>query len=673
MTKRNLFIRIGIIIVLLCLIAPSFINRISNEADNNDVIFSLNCNNARMVLSEEEFDNTLDENMKNGVKTAFVAEESINSLISAGYVTGIKYNVLCHKYDDESEDIIKALQNDNKIHNDSYLLITKRENCKEYLDKWISAKYADNEYVKISTPLNADVYLLYEGISNAWQVPIGFDEQKIEYAYNKGFDIVLSMMPGGYTKTKYIDYVAELIDKYDVKFLNLKECAIKRGTEKIQNKNISALCSLIEDKKLNLILTENQDQLSNQKPIGYAKLIESAQGRVLRGYETADFIQTNTGATISDMRYSQILNSVVDRNIRFVTINQLTNGSDSFAKKSEKTNIATKAALQKLESIGFNTQSYSKQYNYAVNHRSVSYVPMLLIIVMCLTILEWLTGKRLFIIEILALVGSVLSIGFTKVMPEAIILLYPTLFALVAPCFAITAVMVYVKAFREKLSTLLLMVSSVVLALVILLACGMVQSSLLSGIDYYLNSIIFRGIKLSLIVPILYSAVSYGIIFSDNSESKINKLIKLLNCQIKVYWVILAGIILGAGAIYLIRSGNVKSISPLETFMRNAITDIMEARPRTKEFLVGWPCFALFLYYIKNTRSNILGWCFFVGSSILFASVINSFCHVFTATSTIFMRVLNGFVIGMVICVLLLVANEIVIRLVKKYITAGKE
>ena len=116
MTKRNLFIRIGIIIVLLCLITPSFINRISNEADNNDVIFSLNYNNARMVLSEEEFDNTLDENIKNGVKTAFVAEESINSLISAGYVTGIKYNVLCHKYDDESEDIIKALQNDNKIH-----------------------------------------------------------------------------------------------------------------------------------------------------------------------------------------------------------------------------------------------------------------------------------------------------------------------------------------------------------------------------------------------------------------------------------------------------------------------------------------------------------------------------------------------------------------------------
>lgn len=673
MTKRKLLIRFLIMLILIGLMLPSFMQRVSNEAKNNDCIFALNYNNAVMVLSGEEFDKSLDENMKNGVKTVLVGEESINSLISAGYVTGIKYNVLCHKYDDESEDIIKLLKGDKKIHNDSYVLITKRPDSKAYLDKWISAKYSDDEYVKVKTPLDADVYLLYEGFGNAWQVTTGFDEQKISYAHEKGFDIVLSMMLGAYTQTDYIEHVAELVDKYDIRFINLKEVYKDENGEKSAKKNIDAFCKMIKEKELYLILTENQTQLSNQKPIGYEKLVESADGRVLRGYETADFLQTNTGATISEMRYSQIFNSVIDRNIRFVTINQLTNGTDSFGEKSEKTNAATKAALDKLSEAGYNTQSYDMQYDYSVNRRMVSAAAMVLIILMCLTILEWLCGKKLPKIEILAAIGAVLSIPFSYVAPVSIVLLYPTLFAVVAPCFAFTAVMIYIKNMRTRLSNAMFLISSVLVALVVLMLCGIVQSSLLSGLDYYLNSIIFRGIKLSLVVPIAYSAFSYGIIFSDKSEKGIDKVIKILNSQIKVYWVIIGAVVAAAGAIYLIRSGNVKTISPLESFMRNAITEIMPARPRTKEFLVGWPCLVLLLYYIKNTDCRILQWCFSVGSSILFASVINSFCHVFTSAATIYMRVINGLLIGAVISLVLLVINEVIVRMVKKYIITGKE
>ena len=184
------------------------------------------------------------------------------------------------------------------------------------------------------------------------------------------------------------------------------------------------------------------------------------------------------------------------------------------------------------------------------------------------------------------------------------------------------------------------------------------QTVLLSGLDYYLNSIIFRGIKLSLIVPILYSAVSYAIIFSEKTQEHfMKKVIKTLTMDIKVYWVIIAGVIGAAGAIYLIRSGNVTSISPFENFIRNTITEIMPARPRTKEFLIGWPALILFLYYIKNTKCTLLQWCFNVGACILFASVINSFCHVFTSAGVIYMRLLNGLMIGVVIGAVFYVIN----------------
>ena len=106
---------------------------------------------------------------------------------------------------------------------------------------------------------------------------------------------------------------------------------------------------------------------------------------------------------------------------------------------------------------------------------------------------------------------------------------------------------------------------------------------------------------------------------------------------------IIAGFVGIVGLIYIIRSGNVKSISGAENFMRNTITEKMAARPRTKEFFVGWPCLILFVYYLKRTDIKLVQWLTGIGASILFASVINSFCHVFTAAEIIYMRVINGF------------------------------
>lgn len=673
MSKRNLLVRIGIFIVLTAMLIPAFSVRISNESKNKDVVFALNYNNAHMVLSAEEFDETLEENKKIGVNTLLIGEESLNSLISAGYVTGIRYNVLCHKYDDESEDIIRLLSGNRKIHNDSYVLITKREEVKEYLDKWIPSKYSEDEYVKKTTPLNADVYVLYEGISDAWKVTMGFDEKKIEKAHASGFNIALSMMLGAYSKTEYIEFIEDIIDKYNVKFINLKEGYKDQSRMENAEKNYEGLCKLIKEKGLYLVLTETATQLSNQKPIGYEKLILSAEGRVMRGYDTVDFLDTNTGPTAIDKRYYQILNSVVDRNLRFVTVNQLTNGTDDFGERSRKTNSSTDQVMRKLEEIGYNTSSYDTVFDYNTDRRFVSAVGMVIMIIMGLTVLEWLKAKKLGKLRILAAVGIVLSIGFSYKAPDTIILLYPTLFAALAPCFAITAVFAFVKCMREKLSGVLLTLASAFVALGVLLWCGMVQSTLLSGFDYYINSLIFRGIKISLIVPILYSIVAYTIIFGEKDESYISKLIKVLNMEIKVYWLVIFGMALAFAGIYLIRSGNVTEISATENLLRNTITNLMTERPRTKEFLVGWPCLILFLYYIKNTDIKLLQWAFAVGSSILFASVINSFCHVFTGAGIIYTRVINGVILGVCVCVGAIVVNAVIVRIVQYLLKKGKE
>ena len=65
------------------------------------------------------------------------------------------------------------------------------------------------------------------------------------------------------------------------------------------------------------------------------------------------------------------------------------------------------------------------------------------------------------------------------------------------------------------------------------------------------------------------------------------------------------------------------------------------------------------IYYVKKDSAKILQWIFAVGASMLFASTINTFCHVFTLTETMFLRIATGILFGGVITVVALIINHI--------------
>ena len=199
------------------------------------------------------------------------------------------------------------------------------------------------------------------------------------------------------------------------------------------------------------------------------------------------------------------------------------------------------------------------------------------------------------------------------------------------------------------------------------LCVGMLgMGAMLSGIDYYVNNLIFRGIKLSLLVPVFYTLVIYYLIYVKNEKGGfLSDVKRVMTAEIKVYWLIISAVVLGVGAYYIMRSGNVNKISSVELAMRNLITEIFPARPRTKEFLIGYPALVLFVYHVKKTDWKLIQWGCAVMASILAASVTNSFCHVFTDLSTIYMRVFNGLIIGIAVSVVVYMVNLLLVRCVK--------
>ncbi len=657
-----------VLVVMVILLIPGLGNRIENENKNNNVTVSLLYNDIRNKVSADTLSKILKEYKSKGFNVVSLMENDVNALVGRGDITSIKYNVLRHKYDDESMRIADAIkENCPDVSYDSHILLVKRENEKKQLSGMIPLKYSDKEYKKLENVENMDIYVFYDGRKNLWDISLGYEEDVIKELSEEGFEVVLVHKVKNYSETLYLDDMERLIKKYDIRYLNIKEDANKYKADNINEKNYKGISRIINENDMTLVVTENSDQLSNQKALGYSYIFNEAMKdggpkKVIRSYETYD--NSHADETNYKYRTNQYFNSTVDRNIRFINVTQIVVDNATFEECADYTLKAAEYYKEKIEGLGFTVNSQQNKLDYTAN-KKLNAAACAVIMVMCaLLILQMLISKKIFKLTVFALILSVFAFGITFVMPSSLIALYPSLYSVVMSSFAMTLLLYFVKVKKDKCGFFKLFIGSLIIILSSLLIGAVGMGSMLSGIDYYINNEIFRGIKISLLVPVVYTAVIFFFMFlKEEKTTFIEYIRKVLYSDIKVYWVIIAGVIGMVGIYYIIRSGNVNSISSFETFMRNAITEIFPARPRTKEFLVGYPSLLLFVFYVKKSDFRLLQGVFAVGTSVLAASVTNSFCHVFTDISVIFMRVVNGLFVGLAVSVVAYIANLVLFKI----------
>ena len=137
----------ALMIVMLLLITPSLFTRLDAEKANKNVNIAVLYNDLVKKVSKEKLWDNLEEYKKIGVDTVAVMEEDLNALVSAGEVTCIKYNVLLHKYDEESVyvgDVIK--ERFPNVTLDSYVVLVKREELQEKLSYLIPRRFGEDDY-----------------------------------------------------------------------------------------------------------------------------------------------------------------------------------------------------------------------------------------------------------------------------------------------------------------------------------------------------------------------------------------------------------------------------------------------------------------------------------------------------------------------------------------------
>ena len=177
---------------------------------------------------------------------------------------------------------------------------------------------------------------------------------------------------------------------------------------------------------------------------------------------------------------------------------------------------------------------------------------------------------------------------------------------------------------------------------------GLVVSSLLLEDLFVFKLYQFRGVKVSLFLPLLFlllAATYLGQFRISQIDFSYSKLLA-------------GGLLLGLFLFLLVRSGNFNFLrsTDLEEAIRRWLDANLLVRPRFKEFLIGHPAMIAWLYLAGRFEKNfqfckltlfLLG---FIGQ----ISIINTFVHVHTPVTISLIRTANGLAGGMMLGTVLL-------------------
>lgn len=144
-----------------------------------------------------------------------------------------------------------------------------------------------------------------------------------------------------------------------------------------------------------------------------------------------------------------------------------------------------------------------------------------------------------------------------------------------------------------------------------------------------------------------------------NVEKPIEHAKQLLDKALDYKWAALFALVAVAGVIYISRTGNTTAeLSVAESTMRNFLNDAMGVRPRSKEFLIGYP-FTLLLFWLGASRKN---WILTIPAIIGQVSLVNTYAHIHTALLMSLQRSFNGLVLGIVLGVLLVLGVQLLLK-----------
>ena len=208
------------------------------------------------------------------------------------------------------------------------------------------------------------------------------------------------------------------------------------------------------------------------------------------------------------------------------------------------------------------------------------------------------------------------------------------------------------------------MAQIILLAVVALLITGAMSmagaaylSGALSDVEYFLEFQIFRGIKLTFVLPLVLVSVAFlqrFSLFEDIAPKDIgviSQIKRILDLPVKVK-AFLVFLVAAAGVVIMLaRSGHTAGmpVSGAEIQFRQFLENLFYARPRSKELLIGHPAFMLAIMGYFKRWSRSIFFLLVVVATVGQSSMVETFAHMRTPIYMSFIRGVDGLVLGAIL------------------------
>ena len=179
-------------------------------------------------------------------------------------------------------------------------------------------------------------------------------------------------------------------------------------------------------------------------------------------------------------------------------------------------------------------------------------------------------------------------------------------------------------------------------------------SGSLADTEYLLEVNIFRGVKLTFVLPLVLVAIAFLQRFDvfdgkmDDTDGVIAQAKKILDMPVKIKTLFIMLLVLAAGVVFVARSGHTMGmpVSGAELQFRAFLEKAMYARPRSKELMIGHPAFMLAAMAWFRKWPTMVLFALVIVATIGMGSMVETFAHMRSPVFMSFARGIGGIELG---------------------------
>ncbi|HWQ75765.1 MAG TPA: DUF5693 family protein [Syntrophomonas sp.] len=670
--RRYVFLWLALAVTLL-LSMSGFILRTSNEKMNNSVVTVADYQlfEKSALASNRSVDEVLEKLKDAGVKDIAVKETTLRGLAARGEI-GVSsfadFTAEARTHQPQLWATVSRLPAFNKISPANLVAAAYEQETADFLRERLGHRFDAGRIIEVQGEgidyfiINAELEQLDKSKTNINKdvdVQLGFEEPILQKVKSMGFAIVLRPGDNLGSNSAYLKEYEPLIHKYNIRTLIFNYNRVSGNPD-----DLDVMAKVIDKYDLIIGVIETSKQLGVIEQSGLDVVMSATKYPINRVYSTGndDFV------TSVDERYYRWIRAVIDRGIRILYVAPFNDEKNVASVNLDSTIDTIDRFLPVIAAKGFDVSGTTLPYGMnsdatTAGHRLAVSLSLLAVFLLYLAYLwhprrVWMYG--LAVLGVLGCLGVniLLHMDFSKIYALAAAVLYPS--------FSSLLLLLYLKnnpghgLIRQLLSAL-----AIILGINALGMYTIVSS--LADIRFIMNLSYFSGVKVSFILPLLLFVLNYLCVTIPRGKAleTMQGWLKKSPTYLALALFMVALVVI---YVYIGRSGNDSNIqvTGAEIRLREILEGIFLARPRFKEIVIGYPCLMATVYLYRRYKNNLLLLLGF-GAVIGSISMVNSFCHVFTAVSMSFHRTLAGLVTGLLAGALLLICIRLVEMAVAKF------